>query len=75
MRLEQTSTGLIMPQTDSNLTFSEADRIGHLAETGERMIDQLRQRAFLEESRKGLMVRYALRKRRSFWAVRPIGFV
>jgi chromosome partitioning protein len=44
----------------SNAPTSEADRIGQLAETGERMIDRLRQKAFLPESRKGLAVRYGI---------------
>lgn len=39
---------------------SEAARIGELAETGERMIERLRRKAFLPESRKGLSVRYGI---------------
>jgi chromosome partitioning protein len=57
---EQASIGATMPQTDSIPATSEADRIGQLAETGERMIDRLRQKAFLPESRKGLLVRYGI---------------
>jgi hypothetical protein len=49
-----------MAQTVSPPPASEADRIGQLAETGERMIDRLRQKAFLPESRKGLAVRYGI---------------
>jgi chromosome partitioning protein len=39
---------------------SEADRIGDLADAGERMIERLRQRAFLPQSRKGLLVRFGI---------------
>ena len=39
---------------------SEADRIGNLAEAGERMVERLRQRAFLPDSRKSLGVRYGI---------------
>jgi chromosome partitioning protein len=49
-----------MAQSDSSPLSSppssEADRIGQLAETGERMVDRLRQNAFLPESCKGLAV-------------------
>ena len=36
------------------------DRIGELAEAGERMIERLRRKAFLPESRKGLSVRFGI---------------
>lgn len=39
---------------------SEADRIGQLADAGERMVERLRQRAFLPDTRKGLGVRYGI---------------
>lgn len=39
---------------------SEAARIGELADAGERMIERLRRKAFLPESRKGLNVRYGI---------------
>ena len=39
---------------------SEADRIGTLADAGERMVERLRQRAFLPDSRKSLGVRYGI---------------
>jgi chromosome partitioning protein len=39
---------------------SEVSRIAELAEAGERMIERLRQKAFLPESRKGLAVRYGI---------------
>lgn len=39
---------------------SEAVRIGDLAEAGERMIERLRRKAFLPESRKGLNVRFGI---------------
>jgi len=37
-----------------------AGRIGELAEAGERMIERLRRKAFLPESRKGLNVRFGI---------------
>ncbi|WCP16264.1 Iron-sulfur cluster carrier protein (plasmid) [Sphingobium sp. AntQ-1] len=36
------------------------DQIGELAQSGERMIERLRRKAFLPESRKGLNVRYGI---------------
>ena len=39
---------------------TEADRIGTLADAGERMVERLRQRAFLPDSRKSLGVRYGI---------------
>lgn len=39
---------------------SEADRLGQLAEAGERMIERLRRRAFLPERRKGLHLRFGI---------------
>jgi chromosome partitioning protein len=39
---------------------SEVSRIAELADAGERMIDRLRKKAFLPESRKGLAVRYGI---------------
>ncbi len=39
---------------------SEVSRIAELAEAGERMIERLRKKAFLPESRKGLAVRYGI---------------
>jgi chromosome partitioning protein len=39
---------------------SEVSRIAELAETGERMIERLRKKAFLPESGKGLSVRYCI---------------
>lgn len=39
---------------------SEAARIGELADAGERMIERLRRKAFLPESRKGLNVRFGI---------------
>lgn len=39
---------------------SEALRIGELADAGERMVERLRRKAFLPESRKGLNVRYGI---------------
>ncbi|NJM51778.1 MAG: AAA family ATPase [Sphingomonadales bacterium] len=39
---------------------SEVTRIAELAEAGERMIERLRKKAFLPESRKGLSVRYGI---------------
>jgi chromosome partitioning protein len=39
---------------------SEVERIAELAEAGERMIERLRKKAFLPESRKGLAVRYGI---------------
>lgn len=39
---------------------SIASRIGDLAQSGERMIERLRQRAFLPESRKSLNVRFGI---------------
>ena len=41
-------------------SHSEAARIGELAESGERMIERLRRKAFLPESRKGLNVRFGI---------------
>jgi chromosome partitioning protein len=38
----------------------EVERIAELAEAGERMIERLRKKAFLPESRKGLAVRYGI---------------
>ena len=39
---------------------SEVERIAELAESGERMIERLRKKAFLPEARKGLLVRYGI---------------
>jgi chromosome partitioning protein len=39
---------------------SEVSRIAELADSGERMIERLRKKAFLPESRKGLAVRYGI---------------
>ena len=39
---------------------SEVFRIAELAESGERMIERLRKKAFLSEARKGLAVRYGI---------------
>lgn len=39
---------------------SIASQIGDLASSGERMIERLRKRAFLPESRKGLNVRFGI---------------
>lgn len=39
---------------------SEVDRIAELAESGERMIERLRKKAFLPDVRKGLSVRYGI---------------
>jgi chromosome partitioning protein len=39
---------------------SEVSRIAELASAGERMIERLRKKAFLPESRKGLSVRYGI---------------
>ncbi|MBW4330277.1 AAA family ATPase [Stakelama sp. CBK3Z-3] len=39
---------------------SDMDRIGDLAEAGEKMIERLRRKAFLPESRKGLNVRFGI---------------
>lgn len=41
-------------------SVSEAERIGELANAGERMVERLRQRAFLPDSRKELGVRYGI---------------
>lgn len=46
-----------MPQSSLR---SEADLIGELADAGERMVERLRQRAFLPDSRKSLGVRYGI---------------
>lgn len=42
------------------LGVSEAEQIGLLAEAGERMVDRLRRKAFLPESRKALNVRLGI---------------
>jgi len=39
---------------------SDIERIGDLADAGERMIERLRRKAFLPESRKGLHVRFGI---------------
>ncbi|KTF70199.1 MULTISPECIES: AAA family ATPase [unclassified Sphingomonas] len=39
---------------------SDIERIGELADAGERMIERLRRKAFLPESRKGLHVRFGI---------------
>lgn len=39
---------------------SEVDRLADLAGAGERMIERLRRKAFLPDSRKGLLVRYGI---------------
>ncbi|MBC2670727.1 AAA family ATPase [Novosphingobium piscinae] len=39
---------------------SEVERIGEIAQAGERMIERLRRRAFLPEARKALAVRFSL---------------
>ena len=39
---------------------SEVSRIAELSESGERLIERLRKKAFLPESRKGLLVRYGI---------------
>jgi len=39
---------------------SEVDRIAEMAQAGERMIEKLRRKAFLPESRKGLAVRFGI---------------
>lgn len=43
-------------------TLSEADRIGDLARSGERMIDKLRKHAFLPEQRKALNIRFGIQE-------------
>ena len=40
--------------------YSDASRIAELAEAGEKMIERLRRKAFLPESRKGLEVRFGI---------------
>ena len=40
--------------------YSDATRIAELAEAGEKMIERLRRKAFLPESRKGLEVRFGI---------------
>ncbi|MAW99820.1 MAG: chromosome partitioning protein [Sphingomonas sp.] len=40
--------------------YSDVDRIGALADAGEKMIERLRRKAFLPESRKGLNVRFGI---------------
>lgn len=39
---------------------SVVEQIGDLAEAGERMIERLRRKAFLPESRKGLNIRFGI---------------
>src|SRR5436305_247872 len=39
---------------------SDIERISELADAGERMIERLRRKAFLPESRKGLYVRFGI---------------
>ncbi len=39
---------------------SIAGQIGDLAEAGERMIERLRRKAFLPDSRKGLNIRFGI---------------
>lgn len=45
---------------DSAMIATEVDRLADLAHSGERMIERLRRKAFLPESRKGLLVRYGI---------------
>lgn len=56
------STGSSLPENPSTaaLSVSEAEQIGLLAEAGERMVDRLRRKAFLPESRKALNVRLGI---------------
>lgn len=56
------SFGPQLPGDASNapLAVSEAEQIGLLAEAGERMVDRLRRKAFLPESRKALNVRLGI---------------
>jgi chromosome partitioning protein len=49
-----------MAETNSTPPTSEADRIRQMADSAERMIDRLRQKAFLPESRKVLLVRHGI---------------
>lgn len=53
-----------LPEVKMN---SEVSRIAELSESGERMIERLRKKAFLPESRKGLLVRYGIAEAARFW--------
>lgn len=48
------------PSSSNHGPSSEVQRIGEMAQAGERMIERLRRQAFLPESRKGLNVRYGI---------------